>query len=155
MFSVFNMFHTSTTALDIFGDKEASDLRRRCQPSEGEDTELFVLHRRVAIAYAFVRQSLAFRPSCREEVEPYMIEAGLNISFVDEGQDTDTPWGLANVYGEEIISYMDENDGWNAHGSASREFNRIPYSDYEITDSAGNSWTPYTPKNNPWKVRVA
>ena len=153
VFTIFSMFHKSTTGLDVFGDKETSNLRRRCYPGK-EDTELFDLHRRVAITYAFVHQGLALRPSCREEVEPYMVDAGLDLSLMDVANDTDTPWGLAKAYGEEIISYLNENDGWNADGSANRKFNRIPYSDYEITDSAGNSWTPYTPKNNPWKVRA-
>ena len=151
------MFRPGNVALDIFGDKETSDARRRCQPdpfdSEGQD--LFDLHLRVAIMYTLVYGGLMGTPFCRELVEPLMDSIGhpLSLVFDDADPSDDTPWGLAKTYFDEIDAWMTQNDGWNADGSANRDYNKIPFSDYATTDSEGNSWTPYTPKNSPWKVR--
>lgn len=73
----------------------------------------------------------------------------------DEEPTVDTPWGLAKAYVDEIFEFMMEHDGWNADGSATREFNRVPFSDYAIRDSAGNSWKPFVPANSPYKVLVS
>lgn len=83
-----------------------------------------------------------------------MLNKGLNLTLVlgDAEPSVETPWGLAKAYVDEINAWLTENDGWNADGSANRKFNRVPFSDYEITDSEGNSWTPYVPRNTPWKV---
>lgn len=59
---------------------------------------------------------------------------------------------MVQAYVDEIYAYMDEYDGWNAHRSFSRDYNRVPFSDYAKTDSAGNTWTPYMPKNSPYHV---
>ncbi|CAM9971879.1 unnamed protein product, partial [Ascophyllum nodosum] len=155
-FSISNMFRPGNVALDIFGDKETSDARRRCQPdpfdSEGQD--LFDLHLRVAIMYTLVYGGLMGTPFCRELVEPLMDSIGhpLSLVFDDADPSDDTPWGLAKTYFDEIDAWMTQNDGWNADGSANRDYNKIPFSDYATTDSEGNSWTPYTPKNSPWKL---
>lgn len=65
----------------------------------------------------------------------------------------DTPWGLAKAYVDETATYLLANDGWNADGSMSRSVNRIPYSDFSTSDSAGNTWTAYRPQNTPYDVR--
>ena len=84
-----------------------------------------------------------------------MNESSTPLSLVFDGADpsVETPWGLAKTYFDEINAWMTENDGWNADGSANREFNRVPFSDYALTDSEGNSWTPYIPRNTPWEVK--
>lgn len=149
------MFHPNQEALDIFGDKKTSRARRRCQPSSDDEeaTLLFDLHLRVAIIYAVVYGGIQDMPFCREKLEALMEERGHPLSLVLEGTpSTDTPWGLAKAYVDEVNAYLTQNDGWNADGSMGRQFNRVPFSDFAMTDSAGNSWTPYTPKNNPYEV---
>lgn len=147
-FSVASMFHTNDIALDIFGDKDTSDARRRCQPTAtaAEETSLFDLHLRVAIMYTFVYGGLLGMPYCFDLVDPLMSAAGHPLSLVLEGNPSvETPWGLAKAYVDEVAEFLAANDGWNADGSMSQDYNRTPFSDYSITDSAGNSWTPYTP----------
>lgn len=158
LFSVSSMFHPNSKALDIFGDKQASDARRRCRPGE-DDTDaqfLFDLHRRVTITYTLFYFGIETLPFCTEELELVMEEQGHSPSVImQEDTSPDTPWGLAKAYVDEVTAYMLENDGWNADGSKSREFNRIPFSDYAAEDSAGNTWTPYEPQNSPYKVTTA
>ena len=84
-----------------------------------------------------------------------MEDRGHPLSLIMQDTNIDTPWGLAKAYVTETFAYMLENDGWNADGSESRQFNRIPFSDYAIKDSAGNKWTPYQPQNSPYKVQTA
>lgn len=150
------MFHPTQTALDIFGDKNKSDARRRCQPGPGADAEsvlLFDMHLKVAIAYLVVYQGLKAMPFCRDQLVPLMEAGGYPLSLIEDGDpSTDTPWGLAKAYADEIDAYLIENDGWNADGSMSRDFNRVPFSDFDITDSEGNSWEKYVPRNTPYKV---
>ncbi|CAM9200218.1 unnamed protein product, partial [Laminaria digitata] len=155
-FSVSSMFHTNYKALDIFADKVTSDARRRCQPSDddGEDAQLlYDLHLRVAIVYTVVYGGIVTMPYCTPQLEAIMAKRGHPLSLImQEETSVDTPWGLAKAYVTETMAYMLENDGWNADGSQSREFNRIPFSDYEAKDSAGNTWTPYQPQNSPYKL---
>lgn len=146
------MFHSNGVALDIFGDKATSSARRRCKPSAGAETELFDLHLRVGIMYVATYAGLKNMPYCREQLEPLMEAAGHPLSLLDGEPSVDTPWGLAKTYVDEIFDFLDEHDGWNADGSLSREYNRIPFSDYTKTDSEGNSWTGFIPKNSPYKV---
>lgn len=59
----------------------------------------------------------------------------------------------AKIYIDEVKAFLDEHDGWNADGKmGGREYNTIPFSDLSYTDSSGNSWEGYTPKNTPYKV---
>eukprot|EP00752_Nemacystus_decipiens_P004023 g3684.t2 len=150
--------------LNIFGDKKTTEERRRCQPDDDafdEEKLLFDLHYKVAEIYAVTHGALKSMPWCREEIEPLMLARGHPLSFLEEelGEgadsiDTSTPWGLARAYVDEGWSYLAENDGWNADGSmGGREFNRVPFSgDFSMTDSKGNSWTPYTPRNTPYEL---
>ena len=152
------MFHPNLKALDIFGDKETSDARRRCQPDE-DDADgqlLFDLHMRVTFMYTIMYAGLQAMPFCAEDVELIMEERGHPLSLIrQEATSSHTPWGLAKAYVNETIAYMLEHDGWNADGSKGRDFNRIPFSDYAAKDSAGNTWTPYQPQNSPYKVSAA
>ncbi|CAM9971686.1 unnamed protein product [Ascophyllum nodosum] len=157
VFSVSNMYRSGNVALDIFGDKTTSDARRRCQPDEfdTEGQEFLDLHLRVAMLYTLVYGSLVGMPFCEDPVATLMNESSTPLSLVFDGADpsVETPWGLAKTYFDEINAWMTENDGWNADGSANREFNRVPFSDYALTDSEGNSWTPYIPRNTPWEFK--
>ncbi|CAM9281589.1 unnamed protein product [Hapterophycus canaliculatus] len=145
--------------LNIFGDRETSAARRRCQPEDHDDDEqklLYRLHYRVAEIYAVVGVALKSMPFCRGTIEPLMESRGHPLSFLEESDtdkvDTSMPWGLGRAYGDEIWTYLTENDGWNADGSlGGQEFNRVPFSgDFVMTDSEGNSWTPYEPRNSPY-----
>lgn len=153
-----SMFHTNLKALDIFGNKKMSDARRRCQPDK-DDTDgqlLFNLHMRVTFMYTIVYVSIQAMPVCAQELELLMEERGHPLSLIrQEVTSTDTPWGLAKAYVNETTAYMLEHDGWNADGSKSRDFNRIPFSDYPAKDSSGNTWRPYQPQNSPYKVTTA
>lgn len=115
----------------------------------------------VAEIYTITHAALKFMPWCYDTMEPIMQARGHPLSFLEEelGEgadsiDTSTPWGLGRAYADESWSYLAENDGWNADGSmGGREFNRVPFSgDFSMTDSEGNSWTPYTPRNSPYEV---
>ena len=155
-FSVTNMFHPNMRALDVFGDKETSDSRRRCQPPPEDDDDaklLFDLHLRVAVTYTVAYAGIQAMPYCFDELEAEMEGRGHPLSLVfDNETSVNTPWGLAKAYADEVYAFLDENDGWNADGSMSREYNRVPFSDFSMTDSAGNSYEPYTPVNTPYKV---
>ena len=93
-------------------------------------------------------------PYCLETLEALMDERDHSLSLILDGDPSlDTPWGLAKAYSDEVFAFLLENDGWNADGSASRDVNLVPFSDYAITDSAGNSWSPFVPANSPYEVR--
>eukprot|EP00904_Undaria_pinnatifida_P002795 jgi/Undpi1/12516/HiC_scaffold_6.g02185.m1 len=151
------MFHSNMRALDIFGDKETSDSRRRCQPAREDDDDaklLFDLHLRVAVTYTVAYAGIQAMPYCFDELEAEMEGRGHPLSLVfDNETSVNTPWGLAKAYADEVYAFLDDNDGWNADGSMSREYNRVPFSDFSMTDSAGNSYEPYTPVNTPYKLR--
>ena len=46
--------------------------------------------------------------------------------------DVNTPYGLAYVLTQEVYQFS-LYDGWNADGSLSRDFNRIPYQDFRTS----------------------
>lgn len=62
------MFNTNFKALDIFGDKETSDARRRCMPDDNEtDAQLlFDLHMRGTVIYTIVCGGIQAMPYCTE-----------------------------------------------------------------------------------------
>lgn len=92
VFSVSSMFHPNNKALDIFGDKDTSDSRRRCQPDEddGEGKTLFDLHLGVSIIYAVVYGGYLSMPYCADILERMMEERGHPLSLLffhgDSGQ---------------------------------------------------------------------
>lgn len=91
-------------------------------------------------------------PYCSDQVDPVMTDTGLPLAILEGEPSIDTPWGLAKAYVDEINAYMNDNDGWNADGSLSRDYNRVAFEDFSATDSAGNSWTPYVPQNRAYQV---
>lgn len=94
VFSLSSVF-SEAPALDIFGDKNTSDARRRCRP-ESDDTEgweLFDMHLRVAAMYASSYASSVDMPYCTDLVD-MMEEQGHSLSLLEGNQTADTPWGL-------------------------------------------------------------
>eukprot|EP00752_Nemacystus_decipiens_P017791 g15951.t1 len=160
-FSVANMFQPNGVALDAFGDKETSDARRRCPPADGDEggEELFDMHLKVALQYAFGYSRVQHVPWCAEQISERMELIGCPLSLLEvaEGEpepSTDTPWGLAKAYVDEVWSSV-ENDGWNADGGmGGKEYNLVPFTgDFSYEDCAGNKWNGYTPKNTPYKFK--
>lgn len=95
-FSVSSMFHPNNKALDIFGDKDTSDARRRCQPDQ-DDAEgqlLFDLHLGVSIIYAAVYGGYLAMPYCADVLEGLLDERGHPLSLLlldgDSGQSPST-----------------------------------------------------------------
>lgn len=134
-------------ALDIFGDKETSDARRRCQPDEGDESArvLMDMHLSVAVLYAIGYMGWKHMPWCADQIVAEMETVGCPMSLVavaegDPEPSTDTPWGLAKAYIDETMSFLSEHDGWNADGSmGGKEVNRIPFTgDFSFVDSAGS-----------------
>ena len=142
------MFEPNGVALDIFGDKETSDARRRCQPADGDEAGrvLIDMHLSVAVLYAVAYIGSKHMPWCADQITTLMEELGTPLSLVytadgvDPEPSTDTPWGLAKAYIDEAMAFMMENDGWNADGGmGGKEFNRVPFTgDFHYEDSAGN-----------------
>lgn len=139
------MFEPNEVALDIFGDEDTSDARRRCQPTEATESgpALINLHMSAAVLYAAAYFGWKHTPWCAELLTTQMIEVGCPLSLVTEDEaepSTDTPWGLAKAYIDETVSFLTEFDGWNADGGmGGKEFNRVPFTgDFCYEDSAGN-----------------
>eukprot|EP00903_Cladosiphon_okamuranus_P008504 g8169.t1 len=106
-------------ALDLFGDDE----RRRCTPEEA-DEDLFGLHLRAAIAYGAAHAAMQAMPYCTE-LAALMEERGHPLSLLEGDQSTDTPWGIAKAYVDEVTAFLTAHDGWNADGSmGGREFSK-------------------------------
>eukprot|EP00752_Nemacystus_decipiens_P012197 g10813.t1 len=156
-FSISSMFEPNGVALDVFGDKETSDARRRCQPADGDESgsELINMHLSVAILYLLAHAGSTYMPWCVDQVTPLLDVLGTPLSLLDGEPSTDTPWGLAKAYLDETMSFMMEHDGWNADGGlGGKMFNRIPFTgDFHYEDSAGNEWNGYTPKNTPYEFK--
>lgn len=140
------MFEPNGVALDIFGDKETSDARRRCQPTTEEDRVLFDLHLSVSLLYAISYIGWKHMPYCSEQVAAEAEALGGPMSLVDVGEggpepSTDTPWGLAKAYIDDVWAFLMENDGWNADGRlGGREVNLTPFTgDFVFSDTAGNT----------------
>lgn len=144
------MFDPDEAALDVFGEERG----RRCPAVTQEGAYLNDLHHRVAVTYAFVYAGLRGMPYCFEALDAAMtsVDHPLSVILGDEDPSIATPWGLAKAYVDEVYAYLLMNDGWNADGSSGRDFNKIPFSDFAVTDSDGNSWSPYTPANSPYEV---
>eukprot|EP00903_Cladosiphon_okamuranus_P005324 g5322.t1 len=161
-FTLGSMFEPNGVALDVFGDKETSDARRRYQPADGDETgrRLFDMHLTVAILYMVTYVGSTYMPWCADQVAPLMEALGTPLSLVnvahgDPDPSTDTPWGLAKAYVDEATAFMMEKDGRNADGGlGGKEFNRVPFTgDFFYQDSAGNEWSGYTPKNTPYRFK--
>ena len=78
-------------------------------------------------------------------LESYGLDADIcsNVDF--DCSDTDTPWGLPSALVGEAYQFS-IFDGWNADGSLSRTFNKIPYQDFRDDNDR------YIPSNSPWSL---
>ena len=139
-------------SLEFFARQDISDERRRCQPSDTTNTtqtDLFTLHRSVALAYTVYFINYFRYPDANTlYYNNYMIGIGLDPFICDNNScdgDISTPWGLAYVIGKEIDDFG-AVDGWNGGGVYDREYNKIPYSDWRDDN------TRYIPQNNPWEI---
>lgn len=146
VYGVASAFHP--TALEMFGRPKTSGRRRRCQPEAVKDftQDMFDNHRRVTLAYVTVWQLSEAIPQIRSALGELGSSWGLDAvtcapnrqeASHDECDDLATPWGLAR-------SIVIENtgifavDGWNADGSYSSTYNRVPFQDWRSA--------PYAPK---------
>lgn len=145
VYSAAAAFHP--TALDRFARIAESAARRRCAPTNPEEEEFFELHRAISLAFAFSSLiQLTTPPTIKEDIRNLMSSWGLqeDICPGSPGCDTaDTPWGLAQAISEDVMLFA-KLDGWNADGSLSRSFNKIPFEDYRRR--------PYVPVNTPWRL---
>ena len=140
-------------ALDIWGQ----DTHRICQDGE---SEYLNLHEEVALAYAFYYSAIVLIPPSEDIMKPIFESMRLPASFLDFGNpDPSTPWGLAKIAVDEMAAFV-EDDGWNADGKLTTEFNPLPYSDFSIVGDNGAAYNPYvveTERNDdnwPWQPLV-
>ena len=144
-------------ALELFGRVDVSNQRRFCETrninNNGSNTQLFTLHRNVALWYTlYYSLRFFYSESTYLPFASFLDSIGLDSDICDDDKyyasrcfDSSTPWGLSFSVVNEVYDWS-LTDGWNAHGSYSREVNKIPYQDYRDEDKL------YTPKNNPWAL---
>jgi hypothetical protein len=128
-------------ALDHFARASESASRRLC--SGGSD---FAKHRQVALAYTLIFVARNFFPAASTQLESTFATWGVDANRCNAPgscADLTTPWGLAKKFTDEMAFYG-TTDGWNADGSLSRLYNKIPYQDWRRD--------PYVPRNNPWTL---
>ena len=124
-------YHPS--ALDAFARESMSAARRRCGSTVdyAAGDALFV-HRQVALAYtlAFTVDTV-FPEANKGLLSSILTSWGLDMSICDTANcsDVSTPWGLARTAVDELEDFF-KHDGFNADGSLSRDFNRVPYEDW-------------------------
>lgn len=130
-------------ALERFGRRDVSAARRRCARESGN----LPVHRRVSLAYALMLAGSFIVPGSRGALEKLLRGWGLDPARCPGGAgcgNVRTPWGLAWAAFQDVRAFG-AVDGWNADGSLSRQFNRVPYEDYR---RAGR----YVPRNSPWRL---
>jgi len=133
----------SPLAIDIFGDKVASDARRRCQG--GETREEYELYADVTATITGGHALIVLEPTWEAVVaEGLKLIMGFDYELLKSAPDNDisTPWGLAKVLVAQLEPFF-ANDGWNADGKLRNMFNRQPYSDFDFTDFMGRRYTSY------------
>eukprot|EP00536_Pseudo-nitzschia_multiseries_P018310 jgi/Psemu1/70504/estExt_Genemark1.C_23710002 len=126
-------------ALNIWGQ----DTNRICQDG---DQEALKLHNEVAIAYAFYYSAVEIVPWSKPVLQPILESFGILVSNLDiEPVDPSTPWGLAKIVVDEMTASVVE-DGWNADGSLSNDYNELPYSDFDLVGENGEVYSKYKVK---------
>lgn len=135
-------------ALDVYARTYESNRRRRCIPADDDvaGKQLFSLHRRIALAYIWSTIIIALLPEAEYKISPVMHNWGLDPELCINANppcDESTPYGLAHAIKLDSVDYA-SRDGWNADGSLSRAFNRVPYEDHREK--------PYVPRNSPWDL---
>jgi hypothetical protein len=140
------------TALDPFGRVETSVARRRCNAeiTYAPGSPLY-LDRQIALAYAVAWSTAAAMPRLDVGLlRSALASWGLDFDICETTScnDVATPWGLARTVVDEVQSFF-AFDGWNAQGSYSRDFNKIPYEDWRsipfvLSGGKLKSWRPLT-----------
>lgn len=133
------------TALDIWGNDEY----RICDNADS------FIHREIALAYAFYYSGITIIPSVEEIIKPFLENFGLPVSRLLEDVPANpptaiTPWGLAKIVVEEMSRFA-LNDGWNADGSLTNDYNKMPYSDFDFVDANGDIYNAYKVDEGPAK----
>ena len=139
-----NVYHVAAkyhpTALDIWG----KDDNRICQ--EGQDKDTLMLHREIALAYAFYYSGIRTIPSSEKIIQPILESFGLPAAnLYISPADPATPWGMARIVVDEMMASV-VKDGWNADGSYSNQYNTSPYSDFNFVDKHGEAYSSYKVK---------
>ena len=127
------MYHP--TALDIWGqnykriflDEFASDLEMQA-------------HEQVAMVYAFAYSAaIAVTPRSKEVITNIIIMDNIlklpmsKVLVLTGEPDVGTSWGLAKASNDQMTVYPN-SDGWNADGSLTHEFNKMPFSDFDYEE---------------------
>jgi hypothetical protein len=134
------------TALDPFG---AGAERRRCNAKEEySKADKNFQDRQVALAYTTAWAIAAAFPSADIEMlktifKGWGLDYDICVTQPQSCSDGSTPWGLARSVVDATSAFF-RYDGWNADGSLSRKFNKVPYQDWLPK--------PYTPRNTPFKL---
>mmetsp|Transcript_42003 Transcript_42003/g.88149 ORF Transcript_42003/g.88149 Transcript_42003/m.88149 type:complete len:557 (-) Transcript_42003:353-2023(-) len=136
-------YHSS--ALDIWGH----DTNRIC--SNNVDADYRKLHEELTSAYTFYLSAITHVvPEIEDTLGPIMREFGLDTALLDiDPPDPSTPWGLSKILVNEFVPFL-ESDGWNADGSLTRKYNKLPYSDFSIVGSNGVAYNPYVVDTDPY-----
>lgn len=123
-YNVAAMYHP--TALDIWGHED----KRICiEDFLSEDQKN--AHEQVATTYAFAYSANSVSPNSVQLINDIMDNIlGLPMSNLDGDPDISTPWGLAKSYVDQMSQFA-ETDGWNADGSLSNNFNKMPFRDFD------------------------
>lgn len=142
------------TALELFGRKDVSESRRRCQDL---DHDLFAQHRQVTLAYSTVWHLITFIPTVAKEIRELAVDVFKMDLDICESQDHDctditTPWGMAHLMLQDSIEIFSK-DGWNVDGNYTAEFDKLPFSDwrsnpYMPNPKCKNCWQPLQESNN-------
>lgn len=110
-------------------------------------------HETVTAAYAFAYFGFIIDPTLKDGIAKVMENMlGLPVSKLDGNPDPGTPWGLAKATVEESIAFG-ASDGWNADGSLTNMFNKMPYSDFDFVDNNGGAYRAYKTRKNRRSVR--
>lgn len=135
------------TALDIWGRGH----RRYCAFASAEDRNA---HEQIAGAYVFAYSIIRTMPETTEVISDIMENVlGLPMAYLNQiPTDEGTPWGLVKNMVDEMMDFL-RTDGWNADGSLTNGANRMPYRDFDYTDTNGNTYSRYQP--NPSRFNPA
>lgn len=130
--------------MDLFGRAALSEERRRCSV---EDASVFEQHLQTTLAYSVLWAMISFIGPVDGAFENLAAQWGLDLNICDtmDCSDISTPWGLAYSLLTDAKTIFSK-DGWNADGSLSSTFNRIPYADWRR-----NPFSPNLNYKDCWK----
>lgn len=144
------------TAIEPFGRQDVSLQRKRCQIYKADNAVLWNLHDQITSLYTFALFIVTFQPEKESEVAATFSAFGLDYYLIEDpsAADISTPWGLANaIMKEPVFVRLYSNDGWNADGRESNQYNRVPFKDFAYTDYTDEAYIPYATYNPKRKRR--